>query len=84
MLRFQQVDLHPLGVLVGDLGDVLVPSECLWCQRSHQVYENQLKRKLDFVISRLRVSRLVTISHGTHVAVCHGPVEAHPVVVKVL
>lgn len=84
MLGLQQVDLRLLGVLVGDLGDILVPPECLCRQRFHQVYELKVERELDFAIIRLRVGQLVNVSHGTHASVWHGLVEAHPFVVQVI
>ena len=78
MLELQQVNLRPLDVLVGYLGDVLVAPECFWVSRSHQVGVNQLKADFNLVISGLGASQLVTLAHGAHAVVWHKPIEAHP------
>ena len=71
-------------MLVENICDVLVTAEGLWSYGSHEVCENELERELDLVVDGLGMSQLVTPAHGAHVAVWCRPVEAHPIVIKVL
>ena len=41
-------------------------------------------RQLDLVVGGFRISKLVTLAHGAHVAVWHRPVEAHVIVIEAL
>ena len=68
MLVLQQMDLHPLGVLVGNLCGIRAAPEGLWSSGSHQICKNELERKLDLVVDGLEMSQLVTLAHSAHVA----------------
>ena len=65
----QQVDGDPLHVLVGYLADVLISTYSHWRERLHQVPVAQPERPVDLVVGCLEVSKLLSLPHGTNVAV---------------
>ena len=82
ILALKKVYLRPPGVLVGDVGDILlVAPERLRREVSHQIWEDQLKRALDVLVGCLEVSSLSFFSHGANVTVWYGSIETHSVVI---
>ena len=65
----QQIDGDPLRVLVGYLADVLISTYSNWRERPHQVPVAQPERPVDPVVGCLEVSKLLSLSRGTNVAV---------------
>ena len=74
----QEGDGGPLGLLVGYLADVLVAAYGYWRERFHQVPVAQLERSTELVDGCLRVSKLLSFSHGANVAVRDSPLECNP------
>ena len=66
----QQVDGDPLRVLVGYLADVLISTYSHWRrERPLKVPVAQPESPVDLVVGCLEVSKLLSLPHGTNVAV---------------
>ena len=84
VLALKKIYLRPHGMLVGDLGDILVAPESLRRELSHYICEDQLERVLNVLVGCLGMSPLTAFPHGANVTVWHGSVEAYSVVIHLL
>lgn len=53
VLELRQVSLRPIGLFVGDVGDVRISPDCVWGYRSHQADKHQPGREFHLVIGSL-------------------------------
>ena len=84
VVALKKVYLRLPGVLVVDLGDILVAPERLRPELSHYICEDQLERVLNMLVGYLEVGPLTAFPHGANVTVWHGSVEAYSVVIHLL
>lgn len=76
VLAAEKVYCGPLGEVVGDLADKLVPSTSCSFEGAHEVYAHELKRRINGIgFDVPGVSQLVCFPHHIYVTVRHVTVK---------